>query len=611
MVSTLIDQHPDRFAVVEIHVQFDGFETPWGEDRINVYYGGWCGSGIPIIMFDGYWFWDPPDYEYGLEERLDEPTDVTIDVTAAEAGDREWDFTGQVCIESGGTNRTMRIYAVQTLDRFPAQPDYSRNTLRQALPTRDVNLAAGECTDVDFTFVFDDESWQSREDIKVVLWAQEPSDTGPAIVFQAAQVGWPFPQGSQPLEPEFPRGFELALPLYDGLHSAWIQDASTAGVASSSADQILTTYRALCGDISGLFPVDDPPTANSPYPTIRFDDHAVPIFAAGSGVQDVLLCDYEGFGRDPNIKWGVPDEGGPVETPSCSGMVRPAGPTGIDSDGAMVLFDVAHGVEYDFWQATTISSGECQSDGAGLPGSSVPQAGQVDFFDVGGPGANAAGVWGARASATPLLAGAVLPEDVIDGEIGHALAVAVPGVRNLNADPDLPLRSDVVYPASFTQTRRYSTDPHALAAGQRLRLRSNIVASDGDTVNEAELAPITRMVVAALRNHGAYVVDSANGLALFAEDIHTAVLDLEEDAVNALIGEPAGTPLPGGKTKWQVVMEALDRDLATIPFAYGSCDGASSTVTVANFDVVEPATPPPAQLPAPRRPGGRRMIAQP
>ncbi len=611
MVSTLIDEYPDRFAAVEMHVQFDGFETPWGEDRLTQYYGGWCGSGIPIIMYDGFWFWDPPDYQYGLEERLNEPTDVTIEVTAAEVGTAEWDFTANVCIETGGTNRRMRIFAVQTLDLFPIPPDYSRNTLRQALPDRDLDLAAGECTNVDFTIVFDNESWDSRDNIKLIFWAQEPSDVGPALVFQAAQVGWPFPQGGMPAEPEFPRGFELALPLFDGPYSAWIEDASMAAMTSSSDDQVLATYQALCGDTSGLFPVDDPPTSESPYPSIRFDDYALPIFAAGSGVQDVLLCDYDGFGREPNVKWGVSGEGGPVETPSCSGTVRPAGPDGLESDGAMVLFDIDDGVEYDFWQATTISSGECQSDGAGLPGSSVPQSGQVDFFDVGGPGANPAGVWGARASSTPLLAGAVLPEDVVDGEIGHALAVGVPGVRNLSADPDLPLSSDVVYPASFTQTERYSMNPDALAAGQRLRLRSTIVDSDGGAVNEADLAPITRMVLAALRNYGAYVVDSADGLAFFAEDIHTAVLDLDDDEVNALIGEPEGTPLPAGKTKWQAVMEVLNRDLASIPFAHGDCDGTSSAVATTNFDVVEPATAPPASLPAPRRPGGRRLSSTP
>lgn len=611
MVSSLIDQYPDRFALIEMHVQFDGFETPWGEDRLNQFYGGWCGTGIPIIMYDGFWFWNPSDYEYGLEERLNEPTDVTIDVTAVEAGTREWDFTAHVCIEEDGTSRRMRIYAVQTLDLFPVPPDYSRNTVRQGLPTRDVELGAGECTDVDFTFNFNTESWNSRDNIKIAVWAQETADVGPALVFQAAQVGWPFPQGGQPVEPEFPRAFDIALPLFDAPYSAWIEDASSVGVADSSADQVLATYRALCGDTSGLFPVNDPPSSESPFPFIGFDDHAVPIFAAGSGMQEVLLCDYDGFARDPNGKWGVSGEGGPVEVPSCSGTVRPAGPVGLDSDGSMVLFDTGNGMEYDFWQATTVSSGECQSDGAGLPGTSVSQAGQADFFDVRGSGANATGVWGARASATPMLAGTILPEDVLDGAIEHALAIAVPGVRNLSTDPEHPLTIDAVYPASFTQTERYSTNPDALAAGQRMRLRSTIVGDDGEVVHESALAPITKMVLAALRNHGAYVVDSADGLAFFAEDIHTAVLDLDDDEINALIGEPDGTPLPAEKTKWQAVMEALERDLAGIPFAHGDCDGASSTVTTANFEVVEPATAPPAGLPAPRRPGGRRLAVAP
>jgi hypothetical protein len=128
-----------------------------------------------------------------------------------------------------------------------------------------------------------------------------------------------------------------------------------------------------------------------------------------------------------------------------------------------------------------------------------------------------------------------------------------------------------------------------------------VVGSDGDVINENELTPITRMFLRALRRYGAYVVDTADGLSFFAEDIHTAVLYLDDDEINTLIGRPAGTALPSDMTRWQLVIETLNQELAAIPFADGPCSGAATTVETANFLVVEPAAAPPT-------PGGMRRI---
>jgi hypothetical protein len=377
-----------------------------------------------------------------------------------------------------------------------------------------------------------------------------------------------------------------------------------SGGARDSDAQIQATYQVLCGDTSGLYPVGDPPTTDQPIPQVRADDGAIPVFAAGYGTQNVLLCDYHGFGQYPNAKWGVPAEGGPVEVPACSSVVRPSGPTGLDSDGYLVLYKAATATAYDFRQATTVRYGECQSLGAGLPGGRVFEAAQADFGDIHGSGANATGVWGARPAGTPLLAGAILPEDVESGDIAHALAVAIPGLRNLGSDPASPLASDVVYPASTTDGDRYSINPDALAAGQRLRLKATVVGADGDA-STSRAAPITKMFLRALRRYGAYVVDTADGFSFFAEDIHTAVLELSDAQVNTLIGQPAGTPLPPDKTRWQVVIETLNQELTGIPFAAGPCDGVATTVETANFHVVEPAAAPPTPGGGMRRFGGR------
>ncbi len=393
-------------------------------------------------------------------------------------------------------------------------------------------------------------------------------------------------------DPILPRDFTLPIPLF-AAGSAWNQRATAAEVLPTSNQQILTTYRVLRGDTTFLQPAGEPPPTTWPFIDVTYDEYSVPLFRAGTGEAQVLLCDYEGNLSWPHAKFGVDQEGGPVPVPAPAGLVRPAGPLGIEADGHLVLYNPDTFMEYDFWQATTVRDGQCQSQGGGLTGATIFEVGYIDFFDARGPGLNLDTYSSARAMGTPLLAGLILPEDVERGTIAHALAFAIPRPRNLSSDPFEPLASDYFYPASTTETDFYSTDPNALAAGQRIRLKQTIVDDEGNPIDENQLPPISRMFLTALRTYGAYLVDNADGFTFSAEDIHTAVLNLSDDRVNALIGQAPGTPLVGGKTKWQIVIDKLNETLETIPFAYGPWpadqDPATATITVANFEVVEPA----------------------
>lgn len=387
--------------------------------------------------------------------------------------------------------------------------------------------------------------------------------------------------------PTLPRTFTFTTPLF-APDSAWNQAIYHTTVLPTSEQQILVTYRVLRGDTSSLHPTGQPPPTTWPFPYVNYDEYTIPVFRAGAGQQPVLLCDYEGGEGGTNPK--LPAESGIVTVPVPAGTVRPSGPEGIDADGHLVLYDPVTFTAYDFWQATTVRDGECQSRGGGLTGTVIFEAGAIDFFDVRGPGANPDTYFSARATGVPLLAGLILPEDVESGAISHALAVAIPGLRNTNEQtPSGPLPSDYFYPASTTETDYYNTDPYALAAGQRLRLRQKIVDENGDPIAEGQLAPITQMFLAALRTHGAILVDNAGGFIFYAEDIHTAVLDLSDEEVRHLTGL---TSLPAGKTKWQIVIETLNAELEQIPFAYGEWtdgqDPAKADVETANFEVVAP-----------------------
>ncbi len=393
------------------------------------------------------------------------------------------------------------------------------------------------------------------------------------------------------------RDFSLPIPLF-AANSAWRQTVTAAEALSTSDQQILVTYRVLRGDTTDQRPVDYPQTVNWPFMDVGYDNFTIPIFRAGTGTQNVLICDYNGNLGWPSPTFGIDQEGGPVPVPAPAGTVRPNGPQDTGADGHLVLYNADTFEEYDFWQATTVRSGPCASLGGGLEGTTILEAGAIEFFDVRGDGSNPDTLSSAHAVGTPLLAGMILPEDVENGVIAHALAFALPGLRNLSANPTEPLASDYFYPASTTETDFYSVNPYHLAAGQRIRLKSTIVDDNGATIDEAnDLAPITQMYLAALRTYGAYAVDGADGFTFYAEDIHSANLNLTDDKVNALIGQLAGTPLPAGQTKWQVVIEQLNLDLELIPFAYDASwvdgdDPAMASYDIANFEVVEPAVQP-------------------
>jgi hypothetical protein len=149
----------------------------------------------PTVWFDG---WDEyvgtSNYEAIYQAHVAVPTDVTFELTADPAGEQTTDVHANVCIESGGSGKTMRIYMAEVLDYYPppAVEANQRNCLMQgASSTQDITLAPGECEEVI-------RSWARKENIKIIVWAQQPFSSGPADVYQAGIMPWPFPPHEVP-----------------------------------------------------------------------------------------------------------------------------------------------------------------------------------------------------------------------------------------------------------------------------------------------------------------------------------------------------------------------------------------------------------------------------
>ena len=179
-------------VVVEYHVNDPPYATPWGDARASDFYDIWSGF-LPWFAFDGlfnagfeWWAYEPQ-----LQQRLVVPTDVTLTISGVKVAADTYDITAEVCIEAGGTGKTMRMYLVQVLDNYPPTESYYRNSFMQAASTEDVTLAAGECTQVSRTFTLDVDSMAQIEDVKIVAWAQEPLDFYPAEVHQAIESPLP------------------------------------------------------------------------------------------------------------------------------------------------------------------------------------------------------------------------------------------------------------------------------------------------------------------------------------------------------------------------------------------------------------------------------------
>jgi hypothetical protein len=186
VVSGLIDTYADSMNCIQMH-NGDQHAVPWGNQRAGFYnfqyIPQWYVDGLVGTYILG-------QFESNFLTRVGVPTDVTMTLDGTPVNAIRYGFTAEVCIEAAGDAKTMRIYMVQALDHYPAYPSYSRNTVRQGATTEDITLAAGECQQVYREFTFTPESLDQRPDIKVVAWAQEAKDTGPAEVYQSE--GWQY-----------------------------------------------------------------------------------------------------------------------------------------------------------------------------------------------------------------------------------------------------------------------------------------------------------------------------------------------------------------------------------------------------------------------------------
>ena len=251
-----------------------------------------------------------------------------------------------------------------------------------------------------------------------------------------------------------------------------------------------------------------------------------------------------------------------------------AGPSGLDSDGTVILFDELTKTEYDFWQVTMNVGDGGKSTGGGISGTQMEWAGSLCEFQTTGPGArdpNGTILKSSRASGLPYLGGLILPEDFAEnagGWINHALAFSLPRLRKF--DEPIPAdRPNCVYPATDTEKHNSIPCRWALAAGQRITLKQSIrFPSNGQIVtvptqqilDDADIPLVVKSFIHAIMKYGAYLVDGGKGFGFAVEDSMTANPDYTESHVQKLIGD---FKFDSSRTLWANIIDALDEWLSS------------------------------------------------
>jgi len=195
----MLNETPEDFTLVQIHIG-DAYATTWGNGRKN-FYGV---SATPTAWFDGLlqcvgaystvgqtYNW----YKGKYNTRKPIATDIKIEMSGRLVSGTTYEVTAVVSREPSGstTPKPMRIQMVQLLDYWPAVGGYHRNGVKQGATYQDVSLLPGQSAQVVRSFTFDADSWNNKNNIKIITFAQNPVGSAPAEVYQAASMQWPFP----------------------------------------------------------------------------------------------------------------------------------------------------------------------------------------------------------------------------------------------------------------------------------------------------------------------------------------------------------------------------------------------------------------------------------
>lgn len=189
--GNIMDSYPTRFAFVQVHGS-DIYATTWGNAR-NVFYNV---TGYPTTWMDGT---IQRVGQYGDSTYVNDfrnrplTSDTVVRLGAAHLGGTTYRISAFVGLESSvTTNRAMKVEILQVLDHYPAGSSHYRNCFIQATTPQTITLTGGQSQTITRDVTFSATSWAQQSDIAIVALVQAPNASGPATVYNAANMDFPF-----------------------------------------------------------------------------------------------------------------------------------------------------------------------------------------------------------------------------------------------------------------------------------------------------------------------------------------------------------------------------------------------------------------------------------
>lgn len=199
-VNQLAEVFPGEVIALQIHGNYDDYQTNWGEAREVFYFP----QGYPTLWVDGVqrlvgaWTDDQQTYNAYVAMYLQAravPTDVVVEIGADPIGSDAYELTVRVRRDAGtGDVQGMRIHLVNVMDWYPASEDgrYRNCLIDPEFDAIDVALAPGAWTYITVPWTPSAVQLATVADAGVAVWAQTIASGPPAQVLNAAALRWPF-----------------------------------------------------------------------------------------------------------------------------------------------------------------------------------------------------------------------------------------------------------------------------------------------------------------------------------------------------------------------------------------------------------------------------------
>ena len=189
-IINVMEDYPDQAMGLQVHGS-DDYTCTWGNSRLN-FYGV---TGFPTVWIDGWWSqvgsYGSVSANYnnivsGLNQALNRATDIVVSTSGEELSNSQYKMTYEIGVEAGGQSKTVRFYAIQCLNLYPASstPRYFNCAIQHRTETTHT-LSPGQTIEIEHTWNLSGASLANKDDVVYISMIQDVANSGPSQVHNA------------------------------------------------------------------------------------------------------------------------------------------------------------------------------------------------------------------------------------------------------------------------------------------------------------------------------------------------------------------------------------------------------------------------------------------